>query len=229
MYLFIFPWELKMAGDFQDDVREDEMRKLFKLYKSDDEGRSGIDAFLQHNGKIIPFELKTTSNGSVTTVRDFGLDHIEKWKNKHWLIGFFLKGRRYYKYGSPSMMEPWIMSKKQYIAPDYKLANLVSSKLTLDDMFNIIGEKEIYSYEDAKSIQKLQYSKKTYLELYDLNSGYSQNRMLEIIKDRAKYLVERGSTLNNPHIPFNYFDGWPEITDTHDVELRTMVEQSFKA
>ena len=78
-----------MPGNFQDDDRENSMRELFELYKDDNEGRSGIDAFLDFEGKTIPFELKTTSQGSVTTAIDFGPDHIEKWKDKHWLIVFF--------------------------------------------------------------------------------------------------------------------------------------------
>ena len=81
-----------MAKNFQDDDREEAMIALFDLYKDESEGRSGIDAFLKLDGKSIPFELKTTSQGSVTTVRDFGSEHIRKWKNKHWLIGFFIKG-----------------------------------------------------------------------------------------------------------------------------------------
>ncbi len=76
-----------MDSNFQDDDRENAMIDLFGLYKNEDEGRSGIDAFLDLNGQAMPFELKTTSQGSVTTVRDFGHDHIVKWKNKHWLIG----------------------------------------------------------------------------------------------------------------------------------------------
>ncbi|NET58418.1 MAG: hypothetical protein F6K47_20365, partial [Symploca sp. SIO2E6] len=96
-----------MAKNFQDDDREKAMISLFELYKDETEGRSGIDAFLKLDGKTIPFELKTTSKGSVTTVRDFGREHIQKWKNKHWLIGFFIKGSEYYKYGSPSMMAKW--------------------------------------------------------------------------------------------------------------------------
>jgi hypothetical protein len=52
--------------------------------------------------------------------------------------------------------------------------------------------------------------------------------MLEIVKDRAQYLIERGSTLNNPHIPFSYFDGWTEITKNHAEQLRAMVRTYFK-
>lgn len=180
------------------------------------------------DGKTIPFELKTTSSGSVTTVRDFGPDHIQKWENKHWLIGFFIRGREYYKYGSPSMMADWIQGKEKYIAPDFKLAKLVPAKITLNDMYRIIGKKDLYTSDDAKAIQKRQYSREEYLRLQDLEQGYSPQRMLEIVKDRAKYLIERGSTLNNPHIPFSYFEGWEEITCNHAVQLRVMVREFFK-
>lgn len=217
-----------MAKNFQDDDREDAMIALFNLYKDKTEGRSGVDAFLKIDGMIIPFELKTTSQGSVTTVRDFGPDHIRKWENKHWLIGFFIKGREFYKYGSPAMMAEWIKSKEKYIASDFKLAKLVPAKINLEDMYSITGKKDVYTYDDAKAIQKMQYKKEQYLRLQDLEHGYSPKRMLEIVKDRAQYLVERGSTLNNPHIPFTYFDGWTEITKNHAEQLRCMVQQYFK-
>ena len=95
-------------------------------------------------------------------------------------------------------------------------------------MYEILGHKELYSYEDAKSIQKKQYKKEKYLQLQDLESGYSPARMLEIIKDRAYYLIKRGSTLNNPHIPFSYFKGWVKITNNHAQQLRTMVIEYFE-
>lgn len=219
-----------MAGNFQDDTREEAMRNLFNLYKHEEEGRSGIDAYLDIDGKRVPFELKTTSNGSVTTVRDFGHDHIEKWKDKHWLIGFFIKSQEpYYLYGSPSMMAPWIESKELYIKPDFLLAGLASAKLDVHDMHQILEKKEKYTLKDAKELQKKQYNKEKYIELQDIPKGYSPQRMLEILKDRAKYLIERGSTLNNPHIPYSYFKDWPKITDTYDKSLRKMVKAYFKS
>jgi hypothetical protein len=213
-----------VAGNFQDDDREEAMRTLFGLYKDEHEGRDGIDAHLDIDGEAIPFELKTTSNGSVTTARDFGPDHIEKWKDKHWLIGFFVNGREYYHYGSPSMMAGWIEGKEEYIKPDFMLANLASEKLTLNDVHEVMEDKATYTFEDAKGLQKKQYKKVKYIELQDVNDGYSPERMLEILKDRAKYLIKRGSTLNNPHIPPTYFQGWTEITENHSEILRTMVQ-----
>ena len=216
-----------MVGNFQDDDREEAMRVLFELYKDDNEGRDGVDAHMEIDGMVVPFELKTTSKGSVTTVRDFGPDHIQKWKDKHWLIGFFIKGREFYHYGSPDMMQDWIKSKEQYIKPDFMLADLASRKLSTEDLYQVMEEKPLYTYEDAKSLQKMQYKKSKYLELQDVPGGYSPERMLEILKDRAKYIVQRGSTLNNPHIPFTYFNGWVEITENHAETLRSLVRAYY--
>ncbi len=212
-----------MVSNFQDDTRESLMIQLFDLHKDESEGRSGIDAFLYLDGQEIPFELKTTSKGSVTTVRDFGPSHIEKWKGKHWLIGFFIGGREFYKYASPSMMAPWIEEKRKYIEPDFTLASLVPPKIKIEDLHKILGKKSSYTIEDAKYIQKKQYKQAQFIELQDLENGYSPERMLEILKDRAEYVMRRGSTLNNPHIPLSYFKGWEEITENHAEILRQMV------
>jgi len=217
-----------LNNNFQDDQREKDMIDLFKLQKVEDEGRSGVDAFFNYNGELIPFELKTTSTTSVTTVRDFGPEHIKKWKNKHWLIGFFSKGKEFYKYASPLFMENWINEKEKYISNDFALAKILPEKIDLSDMFKIIGEKPFYSLEDAKLIQKQQYKKKDYIDLQDIKNGYSQDRMLQIIKDRGKYLIERGSTLNNPHIPNKYFSLCPEITNNHADQLKIMLSEYFK-
>jgi hypothetical protein len=61
------------------------------------------------------------------------------------------------------------------------------------------------------------------MELQDISDGYSKSRMLHILKDRATYLMGRGGTLNNPHIPGSYFKEWEEITENHAVKLREMV------
>lgn len=216
-----------MSGNFQDDARESRMRYLFELQKDEAEGRSGIDAFLRLGGRQIPFELKTTSKGSVTTVRDFGPEHINKWEDKHWLIGFFMGGKEVYKYASPSQMEHWIQKKAQYISLDFEMANLLPDKIELEDMHKIIGAKPTYSLEDARNLQKNQYKKATYLALQDLDSGYSAERMLDMFKERARYLLKRGSTLNNPHIPFSYFRECPEITQDHAKNLRLLVQEYF--
>jgi hypothetical protein len=106
-------------------------------------------------------------------------------------------------------------------------------------MFAIIGKKSVYTKRDAKDLHKAQYSAQRYIELMDVTeqipdgkfrpSGYTPERMLEILRDRAKYVIERGSTLNNPHIPASYFAGWEEIRRDHAIRLRELVRQWLAA
>ncbi|MDX8392990.1 MAG: hypothetical protein R8K21_00185 [Mariprofundales bacterium] len=48
-------------------------------------------------------------------------------------------------------MAKWIKSKEEYIAPDFKLAKLVPNKINIEDMYEIIGKKDAYTYNDAKA------------------------------------------------------------------------------
>ena len=78
-------------------------------------------------------------------------------------------------------------------------------KLEIDDLHVICGEKSIYTLEDAKALYKKQWSKRDYRSEMDLRNGYSPRRMLRVLRLRARYLSDRGSTLNNPHIPMRFF------------------------
>jgi hypothetical protein len=215
----------------QDDRRENELITLFQLQRPPNATRGGIDAILDLKGLIIPFELKSTTSSSVTTVRDFGLDHIKKWQGKHWLFGFYNREGtelKYCLYASPQVMAQWISEKEAYILSDYKLAQLAPELLTMDILYEIFGQKEVYTNEDARSLQKKQYTTQQYREKMDLTQGYSPERMLSILKDRCRYLIERGSTLNNPHILASYFQGWEQITDNHAQRLRTLVSEALQ-
>lgn len=70
------------------------MRELVGLRSG--EGRSGIDAYFDFvaSGRryAAPIELKSTTVGSVSTARDVGPEHIEKWRSRVWLIGFYDSG-----------------------------------------------------------------------------------------------------------------------------------------
>lgn len=61
----------------------------------------------------------------------------------------------------------------------------------------------------------------------DLPNAYSPERMLDVFKDRAQYLIRRGATLNNPHIPASYFKGWERITSNHAARLRVLVTRAI--
>ncbi|MDA8553884.1 hypothetical protein N9K98_01580 [Luminiphilus sp.] len=212
---------------FQDDARENHLIELFDLEQPAGRTRSDIDAFLSINEHRLPFELKTTSTGSVTTVRDFGPDHIAKWRDEHWLIGVYDKkgqNMEYALYGSPQRMRPWIEEKEEYIRRDFELANLAPRLFTESHLDQIMGHKATYSLQDAKLLHKKQYSMEEYLGLADLPKGnFTRQRMLQIVQDRLQYIASRGSTLNNPHIPASYFKGWQRITENHSAVLRSMV------
>ena len=61
----------------QDDARERELIRLFELTRIQGAGRSDTDAEMILGEIRTPFELKSTTDDSVTTVRDFGPDHVE--------------------------------------------------------------------------------------------------------------------------------------------------------
>lgn len=174
--------------------------------------RSGIDAYFDFvvGGRryAVPVELKSTTVGSVSTARDVGPEHIEKWRSRVWLIGFYDSGgttlKRMLALG-PNDMEPWISRIERYIAPDFLLGERAATKLGIDDMHVVCGEKSAYTLEDAQALYKRQWSKSDYLSQMDLPNGYSPRRMLRILRLRARYLIDRGATLNNPHIPRRFF------------------------
>ena len=198
-----------MAVDVQDDKREKELRKKFGLQEHPDRKRGGTDGILMVDKLEVPFEIKSTSKGSITTVRDFGPNHLKSWKNKHWLIGFYSKkgnaltlSEAYY--GTPSDMKEWIDGKSEYVRRDFELAEKLAPLVTDAVLVALCGDKKVYSLDDAKSLQQKQYKKAEYLDKMDNAQGYSRARMLEMLRGRVIYLISRGSTLNNPHIPGEY-------------------------
>lgn len=215
----------------QDDARENELIALFRLRKADT-SRGGVDAVLDlPDGTSVPFELKSTTTGNVTTVRDFGSDHIEKWSGKHWLIGLYspvggaqtLTGSLY---ASPAQMRDWIEEKRLYIEPDFRLAELAPTYLTLDDLNEVLdlGDQDSYSLRDAYRLHKRQYTRAEYREAADLaGERFSPEAMLDILRARCAYLIARGSTLNNPHIPASYFRDFERISANHAARLRSLV------
>lgn len=215
----------------QDDRRESEQLELFELEVPDGRSRDGTDAILEINGQIIEFELKSTTKNSVTTVRDFGMNHIAKWENKHWLFGFYTpqgKALRYTRYASAKMMASWVEEKRSYIEADYLMSKVAPEKLQLSDLAQICGDKEFFSLDDAKKLHKKQFTAKEYLDRMDLEQGYSPSKMLEILQLRCEYIIQRGSTLNNPHIPASVLTTFPQITSDHGRQLRKLVSAELE-
>jgi len=211
----------------QDDARENQLVDVFNLERPANRVRHGTDAILTLGKDTFEFELKsvTTTRGGLSTVRDLGRDHIEKWRNKHWIIALYTKGvLAECRYASPDDMAPWIEKKWSYIESDFRLADVVPQMVSVAEMKSVIGDKPNYTVLDAKRLQKLQMSAKEYLALRDTPTGYTPERMLEIFRRRIRYILERGSTLNNPHIPYAYFDHYPPITKNHAATLRRLLK-----
>lgn len=198
----------------QDDERERELVRLFNLEWDPAHQRAGVDALLriQIGGELraVEVEVKSTTGNTVSTARDVSMEHIEKWRRKLFVIGF------YSRHGSrpelqrclcltPEDMSPWIDSIEAKVAIDSRIAQRVCAKLQLDDLWAVCGQKAAYSMQDAKAVLRQQWSAKSYASGADLaddvlGRSFSPTAMLELLRIRARYIAERGATLNNPHI-----------------------------
>jgi len=125
-------------------------------------------------------------------------------------------------------MGPWIEELEAYTAPDFALASKVPDLITLDTLYEILGKSEVYALKDAQRLHKRQMSLQEYRSRMDVPDGYSQDRMLQILRDRCRYLIERVATLNNPHIPGTYFAGWEKITTEPAKRLRELVAEALR-
>ena len=197
----------------QDDERERELVRMFNLEWDPAHQRAGVDATLdlQVDGRQLRFEVevKSTTGSTVSTARDVGMEHIDKWRRKLFVIGFYTREARRPELQralclTPVDMEPWIASVEAKILIDFRIAQRASHRLTLADLFEVCGQRETYSLGDARRLHKQQWNADQYEAALDAVVGserrISQIRMLEILQLRSKYIAERGATLNNPHV-----------------------------
>ncbi|MCX5279112.1 hypothetical protein [Streptomyces sp. NBC_00198] len=220
----------------QDDQREKQMVDRFNLTVPEDRRRSDIDAYLNIDGQTVPFELKSATSKGISTVRDLGPNHFTKWKNIHWIFGFYNStGTQllHCYYASPDAMVPWISGKERYVLPDIEAAEHAMRGIRADSVINLLGEKEFYTKEDAKWIMKNQWKAVQYIEAADLSVGkeirYSLDRMVELMRERTYYVMSRGATLNNPHIPLSYISSLPKITTEPAITLRHLVRSYLES
>lgn len=216
------------------------MRTLFNLTRPEEYGRADVDAVLELRGRAMPeklrgqmiyFELKSATGGrpNISTVRDFGLHYLEKWRRLHWLFGIYDEGRlQYCLYGSPRAMKPWFDQMAAYIAPDVALAEHAPNFIQDSTLSAILGRAHVFTREDARRLMKNQYSAADYAAAADLPGGeYSRKAMLSMLQERCEYVIRRGSTLNNPHIPARFFADWERITEDHAARLRELVVEAL--
>lgn len=215
----------------QDDVRELEMIHLFNLTVPDGRKRADVDAYLEIGGRSLPFELKSTTGQTISTVRDFGPDHIRKWRDGlHWLFAFYDGTKlRHCVYASPADMEIWILKQEKYIAPDIALAEGASALVTPDMALSLLGAKDVYTVDDAKFIMKQQWTTEEYLRRQDVEGGYSLDAITDVLRERCRYVILRGSTLNNPHIDKGFFSTFELIDREYAGRLRELVRDYLSA
>lgn len=220
----------------QDDERERELCRLFNLMWDPAHQRGGTDAYF--NVEVagqryqVPVEVKSTTGDTIATARDVGMQHIQKWKQVMWVIGFYTRDRRPELIRSmcltPADLLPWISRIEQKILPDFELARRASQRLTTADLFAICGQQDAYSIEDARRLHKNQWTVEQYTAAQDIvvdgRPMISPDAMLRILKLRARYIAERGATLNNPHIDktfLNTFEGTNRvITEEQAIRIR---------
>jgi hypothetical protein len=213
----------------QDDKRESELIRLFDLEQPEKYSRSGIDAILKLEDSLIEFELKSTTKGSVSTARDFNLNHIKKLKNKHWIFGIYNEdgsALQECRYASPINMESWLNDIEQIIKEERMMVLITLKHLNISLVYDILGEKENYSFEDAKKIfKKKKLSKEdSALLIPDLDGLFSPNKILELLKIRLERCMIRGTTLNDPNIPQNYIKKLPIILDWNKAGLLNLIQ-----
>ena len=216
-----------MNVEIQDNIRENELIKLFKLEQPKNRSRIGLDGMLTIRGRIIPFEIKSTTMNDVTTARDVGLAHIRKWKNRHWLIGIYDENAKlqYVVYGTPQDMEGWITFIEEDVKRGLKISKMLVERVDLEMVEKTFGDKEVYSYQDAKAVFKRLFSKKEYKKLQDKTNGYSKKTMLKMFKMHNWHYLKRGSSLNNPKIPRKVYKSWSKITKNHSKVLRKLIKE----
>jgi hypothetical protein len=236
-----------LTPSVQDDGREWELCRTFNLSWDPSHARGGEDASMIVTVDGLSYrlgvEVKSTTGDTVSTARDVSPDHIRRWRSMFFVIGFYsVGGNRPHLIKSlclsPVDMEPWIASIAKMIEPDFKIAQLASRRLELDDLFEVCGRKDAYTIEDARLLHKMQWSISDYMAAADMEGPdgvlLSPESMLSVLRSRSKYIAERGATLNNPHITKTFlkaFWGTDREVQVHQSAegIRRLAEQFISA
>lgn len=184
--------------------------------------RHDIDAYLDVDDVRINFELKSTTVGGISTASPLTLEHIQKWRKYHWIFGIYDKKTEKLKkciYASPTMMQEWLNFVEEDIQRGITISKLLVSKIDLPIMYAIFKKKKVYSIKDAKKVFKRLYSPKKYKDLQDVKGGYTKERMLYMFREHNLSYLIKGSWLNNPKIPKEYYKKFPVIKNNSKDEL----------
>jgi hypothetical protein len=162
----------------QDDDREEALRNLFNLQPGN-ENRIGTDAVDEGRHQ---YELKTTTRDRVSTARDVGPAHIDKWRNRTWIFGrgaylgnTFVFDQTYVLV--PSAMEPWFS----------KLAGKVTQDAPLVACVLAVMDTSGFSTAECERIRCI-FRRGTTLNNPTLPWSYVERNGVEVSEDHAAQL-----------------------------------------
>lgn len=212
--------------EIQDNEREAELTKLFRLKKTN-HNRIGIDARLRYRKNVFDFEIKSTTTGSVSSASPLALDHINKWRHQHWIIGIYNKDAtlNHCVYGSPEQMKDWLDFWENDIRRGLSISDMLVDRIDKKMVHATFGRKKYYTMEEARFVMKKLYTVQQYIALKDHPNGYTCDRMLEMFKEHNRTYLYRGASLNNPKIPKEYYKDWIRIDSNHAKALRKIIKE----
>lgn len=211
----------------QDDDRERAMISALNLEQRPDRARHEEDGHLdfEYGGQTrrLLFECKSAPVGSdFGTGRDTGLPQLQRWSTMHFVFAWFQprdnRPKRIW-YGSPAMMREWNLAEQAYLKPDLALLDLVPDAVDDQVVSAVLGDKEVYTFQDLQILLKDQWkankNKGRPHNLYKLNADvksarktaenlYSRQVAEIAVRDRIRYLIARGATVNNRKIFASY-------------------------
>lgn len=202
----------------QDDSREQDMLRVFGLRQESGSSRGDNDAFLDLDGKPAQcLELKSSTTSDFVTARDFGLQHILEWRTKHILGSFYDKGGNSIKWSlliPNCILNEWLEEQVSYIRCDISiiesLREELSQEMARQVRLDIFGAKDYYTLEELKRLLKKQISNEQYLQFLDIiidgKRFCSPEQMDSAISMRTRYLLNRGTSRNNPHISVSWIN-----------------------
>jgi hypothetical protein len=237
----------------QDDQRERAMISALNLDQRPDRVRDDEDGHLDFlfEGKTVRllFECKSApENSDFGTGRDTGLRQLQRWAEMHFAFGWFEprdnQPRRLW-YGSPAMMREWNRREQAYLAPDMALLRHVPDAIDDAVVASVLGDKDVYTFEDLSLLMKDQWKASAarrqpnlYDDLADVNRSrrktenlYSRAMATRAVRDRIRYLLGRGGTVNNRKISHRYVQSHcVELTRPgYAAHLHRAVEQALAA
>lgn len=207
----------------QDDARERAMVGALNLRTRPDRQRQGEDGYMDvkikgHSRRLL-FECKSApETEAFSTGRDTGLRKLNEWSSYHFIFGWFIARDNIpirMWYGSPRMMHDWIEEEKEYLRSDLILSDVVPAKVDDAVVTALFGEGAQFTYDQMYKVMKAQWEGRGhpnyYKEYADIRKSrrtaenlYSREVALKATQERVDYLLRRGSTVNNRHIPRRY-------------------------